>query len=601
MTTEQAAFEKASEGLKKNPTEGQVETDVIIPLLRFLGYTNIQAKVTVTTQAGRRVHTGTQADIVAFEEAKESLPTLVADAKKPAEGVSRADLPQVQSYAISPTIQPRAKFVMLSNGYASQVYPVDDDDPVFAAELASLFLRVGELRGILSGKVSASTQLTQIDIGDFFKRSHDQMYSQDSIKPTQALIIMTKLILVKLREEEGRNLTALGDILKNREAYFDKTRPVSEKAEIDKRIRDHVNNLLQDISSDIIPQEDRTIGSLISLPVLFDIVEGLTRQVVGPVKADIRGKAFEIYLAKTLQGRELGQYFTPRNIVDFMVEVLEPTYKDLMIDPACGTGGFMRQAYLKIRDNLELEKRVLLDYAEKKEFLHKNQVFGIDKDPLAVQLCIINMFMWGDSHSHIYRGDGLIDDPGRPGVEEGRFSVVLTNPPFGSSSSVKVKADRIPANYDMGYKWEFSQANRIYEKTGVKQDQDAGILFLERCVKLAAPSTGRIGIILPSGVFNNKTMEYVREWIHRQVKVKLLVSLPLHTFKLAGANNLTSILICQRKIAPDAVLSNYGVAIAKNIGFDENGKTTDKNGHQITNDLPEIARLFRERIGWDRT
>lgn len=487
---------------------------------------------------------------------------------------------------------------MLCSGYATQIYPVDSDDPVFASDLLSLFSRAKEAKDILSGKILPTVKLSQIDIDNFFRKSHDLMYGQDSIKPTQALIIMTKLMLIKMWEEQGRSISTMSEILKKKQDYFDRTKPILEKQEIDNNIRDYINTLLAEISTDIIPKDERTIGSQISIPVLFEIVEGLSGNPIGSVKADVQGRAFEIYLGKTLQGRELGQYFTPRNIVDFMVDIINPTYRDLTIDPACGTGGYLRQVFLKIQDNLESEKAILPDYADKKRFLRKEQIYGIDKDPLAVQLCIINMFMWGDSHSHIYRGDGLVDDPAYEGVGEGKFSIVLTNPPFGSASSVKIKAEKIPLNYNMGYKWEFNPKIDLYEKTSERQDQDAGILFLERCVKLAMPLKGRIGIILPSGVFNNKSTEYVRQWIHQQMNVKLLVSLPLHTFKLAGANNFTSILFGQRKSTPDNNPSKYAVAMVKNIGFDEKGNTLDKHGRPIPNDLKQITEKFRQNMSW---
>jgi len=590
-------FEKAKIGLAKNPSEGQVEKDVVLPLLSLLGYKKIKSKPTVTTHAGRTAHKGTQADFVAYETS-DKLPTIVIDAKSPKEGISRADLPQVQSYAISPDIKPRAKYVMVTSGYATQVYPIDSEDPVFTSDLSSLFSRVKEIIDILKGKSSPTVKISQIDIDNFFKKSHDLMYSQDTIKPTPALIIMSKLMLIKMWEERGRSVSTLGDILDQKENFFDKTKSLEEKQTIEKSIRNYVNGLLENISTDIIPKEDRSIGSHISIPVLFEIVEGLARHHIGSVKADVQGRAFEVYLGKTMHGRELGQYFTPRSIVNFAVEVINPTYNDLVVDPACGTAGFLRQTYIEIRKQLESEKAVLRSsYSEKKEFLHKEQIYGVDKDPLAVQLCLINMFMWGDSHSHIHRHDGFLDV--YDDVTEEKFSVVLTNPPFGSASDVKIKAEKIPLQYEMGYKWEFNKKTELYEKTSVRQSQDAGILFLERCVKLAIPGKGKIGIILPAGVFNNKTTEYVRQWIHQHLDVKLLTSLPLHTFKLAGANNFTCVLFGQRKETPDNKASQYAVSIANNIGFDENGRTQDKNEKPIPNDLPKITKLFFEKVGWN--
>jgi len=565
--------------------------------LDLLGYEKIKSKPTITTHAGRTIHKGTQADYVAYET-KNKLPTIVIDAKSPKEGISKGDLPQVQSYAISPDIKPRAKYVMITSGYATQIYPIDSEDPVFTSDLSSLFSRVSEISGILEGKISPTIKISQIDIDNFFKQSHDLMYSQDTIKPTQALIIMTKLMLIKMWEERGRSVSTIGDILDQKPLFFDKTKSLTEKKNIEQGIRNYVNSLLENITTDIIPKEDRTIGTHISIPVLFEIVEGLSKHHIGSVKADVQGRAFEVYLGKTMQGRELGQYFTPRPIVDFVVDIVNPTYNDLIVDPACGTGGFLRQAYVKINKKLETEKAVLgSSYSEKKEFLHNEQVYGVDKDPLAVQLCMINMFMWGDSHSHIYRDDGLLDV--YENMVEEKFSVVLTNPPFGSASDVKIKAEKIPLEFEMGYKWKLNSRTELYEKTSERQSQDAGILFLERCLKMAIPDKGKIAIILPAGVFNNKTTEYVRQWIHQQMHVKLVTSLPLHTFKLAGANNFTCILFGKRKEKPNDKISQYGVSIANNVGFDENGKTVDNKNNPIQNDLPKIKKLFVEKVGWD--
>jgi len=583
-------------GLEKNPSEGQVEKDVVLPLLNLLGYSKIKSKPTVRTQAGRTVHEGTQADFVAYQT--EELPTLVVDAKSPKEGISRADLPQVQSYAISPDIKPRAKFVMLTSGYATQIFPIDSEDPVFSSDLISLFGKIDEIKQILTGKLATTLKLNQIDIDNFFRNTHDLMYSQDTIKPTPALIIMTKLMLIKMQEEQGKTVSRLGDVLEQKKNYFDSKKSLEDKKRIENNIRSHINNLLKNISTDLLPKDDRTVSTHISIPVLFEIVEGLSKHHIGSVKADVQGRAFEVYLGKTMQGRELGQYFTPRKIVDFIVDVVNPNYQDLVIDPACGTGGFLKQSFLKISEHLEKEKTVLGkdEYAKRRDFLHKEQIYGLDKDPLAVQLSMINMFMWGDSHSHIHKHDGLMDETDE--IVEEKFSVVLTNPPFGSASDVKIKAEKIPINYDLGFKWKFNEKENLYEKTDVKQSQDAGILFLERCVKLATPN-GKIGIVLPSGVFNNKTSEYVRQWIQQNIDVRLVVSLPLHTFKLADANNFTTILFGKRKPTINNNVSKYAVSIAKNIGFDEKGNTVDKEGVPIPSDLNKIKDLFFEKIGWE--
>ena len=220
-------------------------------------------------------------------------------------------------YAISPDITPRAKFVMLTSGYATHVYPIDSDDPVFTSDLLSLFDRINEMKEILAGRIESSLKLEQIDIDSFFRHTNDLMFSQDTLKPTPALIIITKLMLIKMQEEKGQNISRLGDILDQREAYFDSTIPLERKKKIDDNIRSHIGNLLKNISTDLLPVDDRTIGSRISIPVLFEIVEGLSKHHIGSVKADVQGRAFEIYLGRNNEGQGTGAVFHTKSDCGF--------------------------------------------------------------------------------------------------------------------------------------------------------------------------------------------------------------------------------------------------------------------------------------------
>jgi len=162
---------------------------------------------------------------------------------------------------------------MLTSGYATQIYPVDSEDPVFTSDLLSLFDQIKEIKEILTGKTESFLKLNQIDIDNFFRNTHDLMYSQDTIKPTPALIIMTKLMLIKMQEEKGQNISRLGDILDQKENYFDSTTSLEEKKRIEDSIRSYINDLLKNVSTDLLPKDDRTIGTHISIPVLFEIVD----------------------------------------------------------------------------------------------------------------------------------------------------------------------------------------------------------------------------------------------------------------------------------------------------------------------------------------
>lgn len=255
-------------------------------------------------------------------------------------------------------------------------------------------------------------------------------------------------------------------------------------------------------------------------------------KVLSPV--DILGsksqiiQTFYMKFAKSLYKWDLAQYFTPHEVIDFMVDTVNPLPGQHIHDPACGSGDFLISAFRKIGPS------------------STNCIWGVDNSEQAVQISILNMVLNGDGKTSIENDDSLK----KYNSKSKKFDVVLCNPPFGT----KIVESRFEVlrKFDTGHRWTADEGKSSIEKTDeVRKSQQTGILFSELCVKLAKPG-GRIGIILPNGYLGNKGSEYLglREWLLRHAKLVAVVALPRFTFKKSGADVSASIVVLEKRHSP---------------------------------------------------
>jgi len=336
------------------------------------------------------------------------------------------------------------------------------------------------------------------------------------------------------------------------------------------------------------------------------IVKKLERFDLSKTSDDIKGLAFERFLGTTFRG-ELGQYFTPRPVVDFMVEFLNPQEGELICDPAAGSGGFLIRAFEHVRNliaediqsqkdakRLEIEALGLPEEEEERlieeAFINLNLellpssddnrpidtrigrlawkcIFGCDAEPRAARTAKMNMIMHGDGHGGIHYHDGLVDING---IFPGRFDVVLTNPPFGSNVGEDQLVDaseetRVPTDPEYisqcraryGEAWEFryraitaaaetkTKILDIFEIGKGKANRPTEIIFVERCLSLLLPG-GRMGIVLPDGNLNNPSLSWLRRWVEDKAKLLAVISLPEETFRSAAATVKASLVFLQK-------------------------------------------------------
>ncbi len=340
-----------------------------------------------------------------------------------------------------------------------------------------------------------------------------------------------------------------------------------------------------------------------------EIVKLLERYNLSETSEDIKGIAFERFLGRTFRG-EIGQFFTPRSIVEFMIRMVEPREGDVICDPASGSGGFLIRFFEIVRQQIladadrqyqEFKTKVKADKKlspEKKATMLREKfdaiqatldhdkpssrlwklanrcIYGTDANDRMARTSKMNMIMHGDGHGGVHHHDGFLNVNG---IFESRFDVVLTNPPFGANvepSDVVHESDttvsreagkryaeeygdlytealarvRAAAGDPIASLFELPKGNGT-EKEREKRAKSAKIkteiLFIERCLSLLKPG-GRLGIVLPEGIFNNPSLAYVREFCENRAFIRAVISLPQETFFSSGASVKASLLFLQK-------------------------------------------------------
>ncbi len=295
--------------------------------------------------------------------------------------------------------------------------------------------------------------------------------------------------------------------------------------------------------------------------LLFIIIKELGQISLLESSKDILSDAFEIFVSKMLKD-EGGQFFTPPNIVKFMVNYLDPEEDSKVLDPACGHGGFL----LETKDLLWSK----IDYEQKKVKIISN-LHGIDKDLFLARICKLYLEILSGGKSNVFCEDSL--DPfsyreqAKKIIKNNYFDSILTNPPFGAKIPINNK--ELLNEYEFGHIWKNIDGNWQKREKIVKQ-QPPQILFIERCVQLLKEG-GKLGIVLPEGIFGNPSDRYIWDFLKSNGKILGIISLDQNTFQPYTCNK-TSILFFQKlKDIPDDYKIDF--AIIDNVGHDKDGKT----------------------------
>jgi type I restriction enzyme M protein len=319
---------------------------------------------------------------------------------------------------------------------------------------------------------------------------------------------------------------------------------------------------------------------------------------------DAVGEAFEVFIGPALRGGE-GQFFTPRNVVKMVVEILDPEPGEMILDPACGSGGFLIIALEHVWRKLErLAKRkgwsaVQLD--RKKREVASRCFRGIDKDSFLAKVTKAYMAIIGDGRGGVFCDHSLLPESEwksqtASGAALGSFNVVLTNPPFGAQ--IKIKGQGLLAQFELGHKWKRNKATEVSEPTAsLYEHQPPQILFLERCIQFLKPG-GRLGIVLPESILGNPSYEYIITFLRGRAKILGIVTLPEALFKTSGkggTHTKTCVLFAEKGKPENA--DQIFMAEVKWCGHDSRGNPTMRKNNDgeyvLLDEVPEVSPRWR--------
>jgi type I restriction enzyme M protein len=372
------------------------------------------------------------------------------------------------------------------------------------------------------------------------------------------------------------------------------------------RVIDRINGIFADVVRQYADVFSQTETITLDPNSLTYVVGELQNYEVTSATRDAVGEAFEVFIGPAVRGEE-GQFFTPRNVVQLMVELIDPKPGERIIDPACGSGGFLVVALEHMWKKIE-EEAASKGWSDtvlerRRREAATQAIRGIDKDSFLVKVAKAYMAIIGDGRVGIFCQDSLADSnqwdgQARAEIRLGSFDVAITNPPFGSK--IKVTGSQKLGQFKLARAWKQPKSvGGDWELTQVvRKEQAPQILFIERCIQLLKPG-GRLAIILPESLFGVTAYGWVVQYLFENFAIRAFISLPEEVFQpYTHAKTCVVVLENAEPSADDEI----AMAIADWCGHDSRGKPTlrmTSDGQLVElDDLPRITETLKPLIPW---
>lgn len=607
--------------------EASVEDFFLMRLIKYLDYPDnrIQPKESIEK---REIPKGSKTenykpDYVLLDASDD--PVIVLDAKSTEESPEDYHY-QVSGYSLlinqQYTDRNPVRYSVVTNGEVFIVYPWDSDQPIFYLrfqEFKEGNEKFKELESTLSYKAFNQTEATE-DIFEFyrpelgkltkdFKKCHNLIWKKEKYRPTKAFYEFAKLMFLKINHDQKiHNKVESEENLDDSDFYFS-THWIEEQVNI------RPNPFNQILFSDLQEKLEREIREE-NKKRIFDEGEELElkpstiKEVVGVLEnydlygigEDLNGRMFETFLKSTIRGEELGQYFTPRSIVNYMVNTANIDVSrnniDSVLDGCCGTGGFLIEAMASMLSQVRnLDQLTSAEKEEKETEVKNKKLWGADANSSITRIARLNMYLHGDGGNNIYETPDFldkdliieegIDDEIKKGMKElketliddnRKFDYVLTNPPFSMKYSKNEEGDKkVLQKYD------------ISKYKGKLKSIKSKVLFLERYYE-CLEEDGELLTIIDDTILNGTSYlnKHFRKWILNHFIIKQIISLPFNTFFKADANIKTSILHLKKR-REDEEQGDIFMGITNNIGHDDHCEDTpDKDN------MPILERHYQE-------
>ena len=611
--------------------EEQVRQNYVCRLVNVYGYDISQIGEELKVNNSNRGQGKARADIVVWkskeDKQKKKAAFIVIECKAETVKIRLEDFYQGTEYAA----KLRAQFLILHNSKETNCYAVNLDKVPNKNDAFVQIIAVPYYSDINDEKkieeIKNQTKIfSRDDFTKVLKTCHNIIRNNDKLSPEAAFDEISKILFMKInfeRDARGSQVFTLEEYQKqkqieneyNKNHHIEKPKPFMQ-VKFDDTKKAYKDDHLFD-ENETIKIRENSFEQIIKILQVYNLSD---------TQDDVKGIAFEQFLGTTFRG-ELGQFFTPRTIVEFMVKILDPQEGEVICDPTCGSGGFLIKAFEYVREKIERDIKDIKsglrkqlegkDYESKSEAeqleinkhidemqqiinkeldtqqagdkdkkipesrmysLSHNCIYGTDANPRMARTSKMNMIMHGDGHGGVHHHDGLLNVNG---IFEERFDVILTNPPFGArvDKSLKIsEADRFTdekliAKYTELYGEEYTKAlKQVNDNIGksILDLYDTGkmsglteVLFMERCLRLLKKG-GRMGMVLPEGVLNTSNLAKVREYFEGRAKIILICSIPQDVFIAAGATVKPSLVFFKRFTEEEEQKYADCVAMAQN-------------------------------------
>ncbi|EAI2894631.1 restriction endonuclease subunit M [Campylobacter upsaliensis] len=513
-----------------NPEE-KVRAEVFARLIIEKEYplSHIAIEVRVTRGSNK---SNTRADIVVYKNAKHQKAFIVIELKKS----SQKDLREAKEQALSYANFLKADYALATNGKEKIALYIKEDSNDLINDIPPYGGNAPIWKYLRNSENSDISKITTDELKTLLEKIHNYLWNGGKRNPAEAFSEFSKIIFTKIMDEK---IAEYDPDYKLENYEFQKNRD-EDKFALEKRIK----GLYQKYKEKDSNVFDNAL--ILDADEIKFLVENLESISLSETDLDIKGKVFQKFFADFFKGTA-GQYFTPLNIVRFMVECFDLRQNDLVLDPSCGSGGFLLQTLQYMQ---EKSKKLDGEYNQKRfwhSFAEKN-LYGIEISGGISQTAKMNMIIHDDGHTNVITADGLDSFENfikkNNKFQKNTFNFIFTNPPFGSS---------IPASKPYFEDFSFAKSevhfiDKIIDKKSPKDlsAQKSEILFLERYFEFLKEG-GIVACVLPDGILTNSSLQNVRDYLLERFYLLASFSLPQHTFSNYGAGVKSSILVLKKK------------------------------------------------------
>ncbi|MDP3009356.1 MAG: N-6 DNA methylase [Methylococcales bacterium] len=552
-----------------NNPEEQVQAETFLKLVINYGYPVEHIQQFVSVKMGISTK---EADIIVYKDEACTLPYIIVECKSPE--VSEPEFKQAsdQAFSYAHALAGTTKFIWVTKSNKEEFYRFDKEKKLKVTQSDIPYYGESDTKkykyangGFYTDKIKGKDEIiktgdlkaiSESELTRIFKQAHDVLWGGGKRNESEAFDEFDKLIFCKVWDERNTK--------KGQPYQFQIFSESFDDEDAEKKSLEALKTRVYAIYEKGKIKDPQVFNKPIDLELteIKAVVEYLQSINFSETDLDSKGKAFETFLGGLFRGK-FGAFFTPRNVVNFVVSVLPITHESRVLDTSCGSGGFLLYCLDKVRKQADLEydvsspKEAIEHHKQWHDFAEKN-LFGIEINDQIARTAKMNMIIHDDGHTNVVSHDGLYrietiaENTNNQGFKKDSFDFIVTNPPFGSiikqSEQAYMKSDGNSApDYNFALKevnWIDAKIKGNHTATG-RESQSTEVLFIEQCHKFLKAG-GILAIVIPDGILTNSSSQYVRDGIEENFRIIAVVSLPQTAFTNTGAGVKSSVLFLKK-------------------------------------------------------